>query len=629
MGHAPCLDVRLRWTTTHPWALGSSLLLWCFGALYASAFAYWFDAGELVAACVELTPTHPPGSPLFVLLSAPLLWLPLGPLAYRVALASNLMIAASGFLLTRIAWRFCARTLRRAKLPQHGLRATCAGAAIALLAAPLSHLQALRPEVYALQLLLSLLALDCALDRHPQRHRYALLYFTLGLLNHHLLSLVSALALSPCFLKPRALLRRPSGQALRWLGSLGALLALGCAFVPLRLARAHSLNFGRTQSFQDIIWYLSAKAYQKNTGSGVPESLDTRFRSLLILIGDHLPGVLFGLAVLGLYIALRTHRRLAATLLGLLACHLLLRLWLGFNNHNPDALGYLLPGLTMVAAFVALALATLTGALKARFGKLGGTLWLSLCLPLLLLLSAQASVASASALRDFRTSDWLYWLGPARMPAHATLVLYNPQSLFAFGGTQASTHPRPDLRIVGAPLINYRGASAREAARYPELGPLLAAMGAGEERATRTALDSLSRKRAVYLEADPRIPYALWPALRPEHLHWRVLPAPAEATESLRASTQLNTHYAQLYAEEPFPPRGESSRQLLWRHYMETLFFSAAGHLQLARLAAYTAAHLNSQAEPLATLRTQLEAGELPADLRAYLPGGTAAATRP
>ena len=112
-----------------------------------SGHGYWLDSGEFVAAAAELGISHPPGHPLAALVSAALTMLPLGSLAFRVALASALMAGAAAALFHRAV----DRTLLVLGLPWRSVRIPLALATTwAVSAASGFWLQGVRPEVYAL-----------------------------------------------------------------------------------------------------------------------------------------------------------------------------------------------------------------------------------------------------------------------------------------------------------------------------------------------------------------------------------------------------------------------------------------------------------------------------------------------
>ena len=64
----------------------------------ASAHGYWLDAGELVAAAVDLDIGHPPWHPLAALVGRAFAYLPFGPIPFRVALGQAACAAGASAL---------------------------------------------------------------------------------------------------------------------------------------------------------------------------------------------------------------------------------------------------------------------------------------------------------------------------------------------------------------------------------------------------------------------------------------------------------------------------------------------------------------------------------------------------
>src|SRR5688572_16217796 len=128
-----------------------------------SGYSYWLDGGEFVAASVNLDIAHPPGHPLAALYGKLWTLVPFGPLPFRVALGQ----AVAGALAAGLLYRACLTGA-------HMLGVRSAGLAVpaALLGAWLPSLsfaiwfQAVRPEVYALQGLLCLLAIERLVQLH-------------------------------------------------------------------------------------------------------------------------------------------------------------------------------------------------------------------------------------------------------------------------------------------------------------------------------------------------------------------------------------------------------------------------------------------------------------------------------
>ena len=138
-----------------------------------SGHSYWLDAGEFVAVAADLGIAHPPGHPLFAVYGK--LWslLPLGALPFRIALGQALAAALAAGLL----YRACLSTASAL-----GAGRDWPAKITALACAWLWSLsfgvwfQAVRPEVYALQALVLLLAIErmVALQLDPARGTRAL-----------------------------------------------------------------------------------------------------------------------------------------------------------------------------------------------------------------------------------------------------------------------------------------------------------------------------------------------------------------------------------------------------------------------------------------------------------------------
>lgn len=146
------------------------------------------DDGEFIMAVYFMGIAHPPGYPLFVLLSHPFTWLPVGSVAFRVHLASGFYGAATCAVLWWVV---------RALIPNRG--AAYAGA-LGLGFSQVFWSQAIIAEVYTLNTLLFFSIFGaCLLYLHSRRppvlHGIALL-FGLSLSNHWPLIVLA----SPCLL---------------------------------------------------------------------------------------------------------------------------------------------------------------------------------------------------------------------------------------------------------------------------------------------------------------------------------------------------------------------------------------------------------------------------------------------
>ncbi len=439
---------------------------------------------------------------------------------------------------------------------------------------------------------------------------------------------------------------------------LSAALLCGGAYLllPLRSGRG-TVNLGVVDSFQRFFWYVSAQVYQGNTGAGVNEASAKRAVDLLVALGTAVPWPLWLLVTVGVYASLRIAQlRPALCVAGLLfGGHVALRLWLGHISDNPDALGYLLPGLAALALPAALAAAGLLAGLAALGGRVqrglraarpngvsasppavdagraaadtpsalrsadrvrleAGRPWRAAGLMAIAagvtgwtvyVTSPEATIVHNS-LRTFHATDYVGWLGYVKRPPRAAELHFNPQTTFMTWGLNASEAPRPDLVTLPVPFLAYAGVAEATSAEAPRLAPLVVALSLADESALNVTLDSLAPLLPLYLEADPRVPETLRGQLAAAHLSWSFNPFEVPSTQVTRSATALWQVYTTLYSQLPPPLDRETQAQLLWRHYNETLIFHQQGALADARLAAHLAAHLNPWAEPLATLRRAL-----------------------
>ena len=158
----------------------------------ASAYGHWLDTGEFISVAADLGIAHPPGSPLASLALSVAHVLPFGPLALRVAFVCGvaMTLAAACF------YRALHGTLVALGVHANYVAVPIAvGATWAFAGTHGVWLQAVRPEVYALQAMLMLFIIERLVHLEtvqPSRDTRALgeigLAFGLGLANHHLLA---------------------------------------------------------------------------------------------------------------------------------------------------------------------------------------------------------------------------------------------------------------------------------------------------------------------------------------------------------------------------------------------------------------------------------------------------------
>ena len=198
---------------------------------------------------------HPPGYPIFTMVGHLFSKLPLGPIAYRVHLASALF----GALTCGVMW-LCARHL--------GLGRLAAWVAVLALGfSPVYWSQAVIAEVYTLNtfFLMVMLYLGLRAEYDPRALPLMALTFGLSLSNHYPLMLLAAPAFAVMLWPMRAAL-------MQRLGMLFILVAVGLlpyAWLVRRSWAALPISFsGELDTIAEILFFISRAGY-----AGVDHSL--------------------------------------------------------------------------------------------------------------------------------------------------------------------------------------------------------------------------------------------------------------------------------------------------------------------------------------------------------------------
>ena len=592
----------------------------------ASAYGYWLDGGEFVAASAELGISHPPGHPLAALVGAVAYLVPLGPMALRVALVSSVLAALAAGLL----FRAVVTTIQCLGVRHVGVAVPIALGATWMTAASYGWwFQAVRPEVYALQAALICLALErliCLEARWPSRDvkpfYIAALALGLGLANHHFL----ALLLLPTFAPTAARVHRARGW--RPLAIAASLVSSGLAtylYLPIRAAAGAYLRLGQPDDLARFFWVVSAEAFQKNTGAGVPDPLPLRLIDVLMQLAESMHVATLLLALGGAYVLIRAPgaRRLGYIWLSVLVIFVLARAWLGFVRDNPDALGYLMPALGAVAAlaacFVAMILRVIGGVQDRRPPIF--VVAIALVVPLAGLAQVARSAEHASLAR-FTAPDAFQEVGRRVLPSGAVFIAHAPQTIFNYWGGEAAEHSRPDVTLVPVPFLTYPGMVDALIDESPELRGLLRGyLYRGELDVAE--LQSLAAQRPVVVELDPRVNDEVRASLVPSGLFYEALGGRAYEDDRRAGRERRQEAQRRLYdllgseREER-----ETANQLLWMHYMDSLYDASVGDRDAARASIAAARIIRpDDAELLGLLEALGEPGEDgPIDVTPFMP---------
>ena len=375
------------------------------GILAASPEPYWLDSPEFTAAVQTLGVPHPPGHPLYIMLSKPFTLLPLGGIAFRVALASTMFGALASFILYRMTSLILEVSVPNLPAWIRAL-AACSSALLASVA-PGWWFQCVRAEVYALQILLVLgalypLMLFCL---RPRDNGDGLLYLGafvtgLGITNHHFIMLVALPAAIPLLVDQAR--HRGGFGALSLVGRLSGIGFLGLApylFLPIRSAAGAAVSLGGVHSLRDFFWVVSAKVYQKSMARQHAEELSNRSLDALFTMMGELGPVILVASAAGLYLLLRrsSTRLVGLTLVLLVGIAMLLRSVMGFDPFNPDYYGYMLPvlaGFSVGFAVFAAVMIDVIGS-SLRYGSLIASL-----------MSVAMMAVPIARAREARTPSW-------------------------------------------------------------------------------------------------------------------------------------------------------------------------------------------------------------------------------
>ncbi|HET8932538.1 MAG TPA: DUF2723 domain-containing protein [Polyangiales bacterium] len=577
----------------------------------ASAYAYWLDSGEFVAAAVQLDIAHPPGHPLSALYGKLLSLLPFGSLSFRVAFGQALATAAAAALHCKAN----AAALRGMSLDP---RVTWA---LALFGAWLSALsyglwfQAVRPEVYALQTLCVALVYERLMHASTSAdgHGHALLTaaFALGLslTNHHFISLL----LVPAFVPE--LVRVMRGRRWDQLGCACLLGAIGLStyvYLPLRAASAPPMNFGDPSNWERLLWVVSGRVYSREPGFEAPESMTTRMLDVIGLWYDDVGWWPLALACLGLYLGLRVSetRKPAIVCVLVFVADAPARALLGSVRSNPDILGYLAPSYLAIGTLATFCLGAVAWLLDAHDKRSWGYVaWLApLCV-----LSLIPKTAARASLADFTATDELDELRLRTLPPRALVLESSPQTVFRTFELGAVEGARPDVVRVALPFLRYPNAANQLLAQQPSLAALVHSYQAHHDHFTEASpMLGLARERNVFVELDTRVDPQLYPVLCARGVYAEVAPGQS-AEPGLRDFYAFQRARLSTQQDEP-----ETSKQLLWIHFMNALQLGTLGHLGQARGALAQALALQPTEQRLQALQKAL-AVERPLDASAFL----------
>ena len=411
--------------------------------LLAAPGLTWLDGGEFVATVGPMGVSHPPGQPAYMVLATIAGLLPIGELAFRLSVFSAVCAAGAAGLTAALVSRGAARIVGLpGDLPLAGL---VAGLLIGV--SPALAMQGGRPELYALALLLGMMAVACI--QMGGRRGLALAIVPLCVVGavHHAM-LVAAIpglfllalgrgSLRPAIVTTLALLPFGLGQF---------------AWLPLRSATLPPFDFGAPRTLDRVIHAVTAAGYARSFRLDGAQ-LVRNVRQHLGVAWDDLGGLALVAAAVGAFVLWRARRRRAllagAAFIVVGAAPTALQ---GiFSPNNPDAHGYLLGPLTVLAAAAGVGVWVLVDAAR-RQTRLAP--WLSGALLL--------GIVGAPLLGTLGAANHSRLIAP-RVLAAAVLDAAPPGAVLLLGGDSwqfpASAaryveRRRPDVHVLGLHMLD-------------------------------------------------------------------------------------------------------------------------------------------------------------------------------
>jgi len=478
--------------------------------------------GSFIAAARDFAVPYPPGAPVSSLLSSLLALLPVGPLAFRVSVASALCAALTLGLFARALL---------STLNHVGVQNDRLSSALALLGSwclaqsPLFFQQAVRPQVFALQFALAMMVIDALLrfeadEPHGSTRCLYFGAFVQGLCfaNHHVYGLLMLPLAAPT-------LGRLFAQR-GFMGLMGHVAApmLGFSafiYVPIRLGN-HSYGLGGESGLSRVLSMLSFEPYWGPSFREPVHALSALREGLFAASsGGLLPGVA-ALVCIGLWVTLRSSSRRRFGLLWLIALTLPpLSVSLVLKPRlQEDAWGALMPSACAVIAFAACGAGVVLTSVASLWPRFEQLLTAGLVgLVALGLVLHQVTPGSA----QLALSDTLDDLNRRTLAPHAVLFSDDASSAFRHAGREAEEALRPDLTLVPLAYRNLPHVVDEWAAANPELSDTLRDLVLSGQLSA-SSLQSLSARRPVYVELSDNAPVALFGTALDEGLLARVLP---------------------------------------------------------------------------------------------------------
>ena len=356
-------------------------------AATAARLPWWGDSAEFVTVARTLGIAHPPGYPLYTLLSAVAVRLPLGSPFFRLSLLSAVFASLAAGVAALIVWAVIGLGAGDGRPPLAARVASSILAGLSVAFGQTFWSQATVPEVYALSALLILLVLllTCIWLGNERRARGAaglhgaeipgflrgdrpvlIIGLVLGLaLAHHLTAiLVVPSVLFALYCRYRA---APTPRTiLAAVGLLGVGLSL-YAYLPVRAAHDPAMLWSTTDSLKGFLGHVSGRSYSHLLFDAPVASVRHRLSEFLASAPRELPWFLLALSGVGVWALWRRAR----VVLPVLAVEAVLVLVHAANYRIRDIGSYYIPIYVVLALLAGLGLFEITARAGRRWAQAG------------------------------------------------------------------------------------------------------------------------------------------------------------------------------------------------------------------------------------------------------------------
>lgn len=599
--------------------------------------SFWLDSAEFVAVAEGAGVAHPPGTPLYVILSSLFTLMPVGAAAFRVHLLNVLLGGVHALLLFKLGLEVARMTDDGAEHSERGpglpgvICAAVVATAFAL--SPAIWFQSVRAEVYTLNGVIILGIVLCAVRwaAAPDRTGYALLASLLaglGLANHHFLTVLGSLACIAYLMFFPAVRARLLSKLLIPMALLALAGLLTYAYLPVRAADGW-LMWGDPSTPSGFYSLLSAESFH----ASVTERVKAPFLVAMLTIFEKwvdLAGFpLFVAGAVGLIFAFLANPKMGALLLLLIIAGGTSKAIMYLDVENPDDHAYFLIGLQGLAA-AAVALVHFPRVIGWEGRKAATAAWVTAAVVLLLTAWSGAvlyrqNVAHAD-LSAFSGGDVLNRHFHERLPPDALFMPSYYATFFNHMYYREAEKRRPDVAMIHQSLYSRfqggRGYARDMAAAYPESEALF-----NEYFATGgfplAALLKIAETREVILETDVLEVDPGLEEFSTFSLGTGGMPLPMAILTFRGPGVQLNLSaerpavemahqklfWTAFYKDmEGTPIHPELSKLLVWYHYRNALYFINEENFQAALLETQLARDLTPNSGRFMDLETRLSA---------------------